>query len=186
VIFSGLARITGSMTPELQAQFQRLLEEHKRILYKVAALYSRTPADREDVAQEIVVQLWRSFPAYDASLRFSTWMYRVALNVAISALRRETVRTRHVLSDEERVLEAPDERGEGGEPAAIERLRELIEALEPLHKALVLLYVDGYSYAEIASVVGISETNVATKLGRIKAAWKRDAGAEERARRSQP
>jgi RNA polymerase sigma-70 factor (ECF subfamily) len=73
------------MTPELQAQFQRLLEEHKRILYKVAALYSRTPVDREDVAQEIVVQLWRSFPTYDASHRFSTWMYRVGLNVAISA-----------------------------------------------------------------------------------------------------
>jgi RNA polymerase sigma-70 factor (ECF subfamily) len=91
-----------------------------------------------------------------------------------------------VLSDEERVLEAPDEGGEGGESAGIERLRELIEALEPLHKALVLLYVDGYSYAEIASVVGISETNVATKLNRIKAAWKREAGADDRARKNQP
>lgn len=71
-------------------RFISLLEENRKIVYKVAATYSRNPADREDLAQEIVVQLWRSFACYDEGYRFSTWMYRVALNVAISFYRRES------------------------------------------------------------------------------------------------
>lgn len=84
--------------PSQQEQFQSLLDEHKKILYKVANLYSKNTEDREDLVQEIVVQLWRSFRSFDGRARFSTWMYRIALNVAISVNRRETTRRRHVLS----------------------------------------------------------------------------------------
>lgn len=96
-------------TAKHQERFQTLLDEHKRILYKVCHSYCRNRDDREDLAQEIIVQLWRSFGRFDEGYRFSTWMYRVALNVAISFYRRETTRTRYVISDDEKVLDAVDE-----------------------------------------------------------------------------
>jgi RNA polymerase sigma factor (sigma-70 family) len=93
-------------------------------------------------------------------------MYRVALNVAISFYRRESTRTRHVISDEQHLMDAADETQ--SRPDEIRLLYELIEGLDPLNKALALLYLDGNNYEEIASVLGISETNVATKINRLK------------------
>ena len=98
------------MTTPDQERFQGLVEEHKKILYKVCNSYCRNPSDRDDLAQEITVQLWRSFGAFDQRLRFSTWMYRIALNVAISFYRRENTRSRHIISDGVRLLEAVDMR----------------------------------------------------------------------------
>ncbi len=153
-------------TPELQQRFQSLVEEHKKILYKVCNSYCRNRDDREDLAQEIVVQLWRSFEKFDGRVRFSTWMYRIALNVAISFYRRESTRTQHVISDEEHLLNAVDDSEQP--PEDVQLLYRFIETLDPLNKALVLLYLDGNSHQEIAGVLGISETNVATKIGRLK------------------
>jgi len=153
-----------------QEMFQDLMEEHKKILYKVCNSYCRSRDDREDLAQEIVIQLWRSFPSFDERCRFSTWMYRIALNVAISFYRRESTRTRHVLSDEERILNAVDETA--SQPEEIRILYQFIEELDPLLRALVLLYLDGNSYAEIAEAMGISEANVATKISRLKQAMR--------------
>jgi RNA polymerase sigma factor (sigma-70 family) len=160
----------------MEARFETLLGQHKKILYKVCNSYCRNFDDREDLAQEIVVQLWRSFPAFDEQLRFSTWMYRIALNVAISFYRRESTRTRHVVSDEEHLLTAVDERASQSDDAQV--LYQIIGALEPLNRALVLLYLDGHSYAEIAQVLGITETNVATKVGRLKQEIRREFGSE--------
>ncbi len=153
-------------TPALQEKFQTLVDEHKKILYKVCYSYCRNRDDREDLAQEIIVQLWRSFASFDDRCRFSTWMYRIALNVAISFYRRENTRTRHVLSDDEKVLNAVDETE--NRSAEVQALYEFIDGLEPLNKALILLYLDGNSYSEIADVVGITETNVATKISRLR------------------
>src|SRR5271157_4480984 len=96
-------------TPDLQAKFQSLVEEHKKVLYKVCNSYCRDRDSRDDLAQEILVQLWRSFAKFDGRCRFSTWMYRIALNVAISFYRSESTRTRRVISDEQRLLETADE-----------------------------------------------------------------------------
>src|SRR6202790_577238 len=96
-------------TPELQERFQTAVDQHKKILYKVCNSYCRNRDDRDDLAQEIIIQLWRSFGKFDERYRFSTWMYRIALNVAISFYRRENRRTRYVLSDGEHLLEAIDE-----------------------------------------------------------------------------
>src|SRR5450432_984704 len=95
--------------PALQEKFQTLVDEHKKILYKVCNSYCRNRDDRDDLAQEIIIQLWRSFGTFDERYRFSTWMYRIALNVAISFYRRESTRTRHVIADDEQVLDAIDE-----------------------------------------------------------------------------
>ena len=165
--------------PASQAGFQTLLDEHKKILYKVCNSYCRNVDDREDLAQEIVIQLWRSFETFDGRCQFSTWMYRIALNVAISFYRRESTRARYVLSDEERVLSAIDETATPS--AELQALYQLIEELEPLNKALVLLYMDGNSYAEIAEVLGISETNVATKISRLKQTMRQESRKTTRA-----
>ena len=153
-------------TPELQERFQTLVDEHKKILYKVCNSYCRDRDARDDLAQEIIIHLWRSFDRFDERYRFSTWMYRIALNVAISFYRRENTRTRYLISDEEHLLEAIDEKE--NQPDDIRLLYEFIEGLDPLNKALVLLYLDGNNYQEIADVLGISETNAATKINRLK------------------
>jgi RNA polymerase sigma factor (sigma-70 family) len=155
-------------TPALQQRFQSLVDEHRKILYKVCNSYCRNQDDREDLAQEIIVQLWRSFGRFDERCRFSTWMYRIALNVAISFYRRERTRTRHVLSTHERLLDVIDDTS--SQAPEIRILYEFIDGLDPLNRALVLLYLDGNSYLEIAQVLGISETNVATKISRLKKA----------------
>jgi RNA polymerase sigma-70 factor (ECF subfamily) len=162
-------------TAEIRDRFQALVDEHKKILYKVCNSYCRNRDDRDDLAQEIIVQLWRSFGKFDGRCRFSTWMYRIALNVAISFYRRESTRTRHVISGEEHLLEAANETE--SQPEEIRLLYEFIDALDPLNKALVLLYLDGNNYQEIAGVVGISETNVATKISRLKQSMKRKFAA---------
>lgn len=146
--------------------------EHKGILYKICNSYCRNTDDRDDLAQEIAIQLWRSFGTFDERCRFSTWMYRVALNVAISFYRRESTRTRYALSADERLLDAIDETASQSEDMAI--LYQFIERLDPLNKALVLLYLDGNSYQEIGEVLGISETNVATKISRLKKTMKQE------------
>ena len=158
-----------------QERFLTLLDEHKKILYKVASSYCRNPEDRRDLEQEIVAQLWRSFGRYDESYKFSTWMYRIALNVAISFSRSETRRSRHTVPAGESVLEIADTR-EAAEPDAdLQILRRLIAQLDELDRALILLYLDGNRYDTIAEILGISETNVGTKIGRIKQRLRRDA-----------
>ena len=151
-----------------RTQFQTLLTQHWGIVLKVAYSYGRSAEDRDDLAQEICLQLWRSFARYDASRTFSTWMYRVALNVAISDWRQNGKKQPPMLpidGDEATQLVAPptpepDER--------ITALNRMIAELEPLNRALVLLYLEERSYREIAEVLGLSETNVATKLNRLK------------------
>ena len=153
-----------------QQRFAELLQTHRGIVYKVARSYSRGAADRDDLVQEICLQLWRAFPRYDARRTFSTWMYRVALNVAISAVRRtqrvDAVRT-EPLDEVHMETLASDEAGDRDEER-LEAMRALIGQLEPLDRALILLYLDDQSYTDMAEVLGISETNVATKINRIK------------------
>jgi RNA polymerase sigma factor (sigma-70 family) len=152
----------------MQAEFSELLHQHRKIVFKVANSYAR-PADRADLAQDIAAQLWRAFPKYDSSRPFSTWMYRIALNVAISHLRGTSLRAARSLPLDDRLrdtLEAP-----ASDPEDADKVRALyafIETLDAMHRALLLLYLDDHSYAEIAELLGITETNVATKLSRLK------------------
>ena len=168
-----MASNDGPPNASNQAAFEALLEEHRRLVFKVAATYARDPEDRRDLVQEILVQTWRAYPGYDVRRPFSTWMYRIALNVAISHRRGVVYRSRHVseLADDD-LSAIPD----SSVPEADDRLRDLyrvIQRLDDLNRALVLLYLDGYNYRETAEVLGISETNVATKLNRIRE-WLRE------------
>lgn len=151
-----------------QEEFLSLLEENRKILYKVASSYCRNPTDRQDLTQEIVVQLWRSFDRYDERYKFSTWMYRIALNVAISFYRSESRRSRNTVPAEDSILEIADDRGAAEPDENLQLLQSFIEQLDELDRALIILYLDGNSYDTIAEVLGISETNVGTKVSRIK------------------
>ncbi len=153
----------------LQTRFLDLLEAHRRLLYKVARLYGRSPADRDDLVQEIVVQLWRAFPRFDDHQKASTWIYRIALNVAISWLRREQTRGRHLVAAGDEVLQVA-----GGLAAAdvvdpdLTLLYRCIGQFDELDRALLMLYLDGHSHQEIGGVLGITTTNAATRLSRLK------------------
>ncbi len=150
-------------------QFGELVERHRGILSRVASLYGFHRQDSEDLAQEIVAQLWRAFPAYDPARTFSTWMYRIALNVAVSHVRGRAGRQRHSVPLDETLHDLPDEGA--ADPARDEQVRALhrfIHAQAPLDRALLLLYLEQHAYREIAEVLGISETNVATKISRLK------------------
>jgi RNA polymerase sigma-70 factor (ECF subfamily) len=158
-----------------QQRFESLLREHRGIVFKIAGVYARNPHDRDDLAQEIAAQLWRSFAAFDARrAKFTTWMYRVALNVAISHARSAKRSGKECLQP---LDDAHLGSVAGGGPShdeslvhaeRIAALHAFIGKLDPLNRGLVLLYLEDRSYSEIADVLGISETNVATKLNRIR------------------
>ncbi|TAN09037.1 MAG: sigma-70 family RNA polymerase sigma factor [Rhodanobacteraceae bacterium] len=175
------------MTPrKRQQRFEALLREHQRIVYKVAGVYAHAGADREDLVQEIAERLWRSFDSFDARrAKFTTWMYRVALNVAISHLRSakryaaehlEPLDDVHLDTVADSIAAQPDAMDREERVTA---LHAFIRRLDALNRALVLLYLEDRSYAEIAEVLGISETNVATKLNRIKQKPRGQVGAAQ-------
>lgn len=168
---------SATMTVPIDQQdgFLQLLDRHAGIVRKVAASYSSSLADRHDLMQEITLQLWKAYPRYAPDRSFSTWMYRIALNVAISFLRSSSRPLRKTVPLDDIGLEIADEAA--APPETDERiavLQRVIAALDPLNRALLLLYLDDRSYREIASILGITETNVATKLNRLKQRVRRD------------
>ncbi len=155
------------MPPE-QDSFIQLIEDNKALIFKICNAYCRLPADREDLAQEIMLKLWKGRGRFQPNHKFSTWLYRVALNVAISYYRKTKKTTPSILlSDAHTDLLAHSSRPPDEEDKQ-HLLRQEIEALKELDKALIILYLEEKSYKEIAEIIGISETNVATKLSRIK------------------
>ena len=153
--------------PDQQELFLTLLDEHRKILHKVASSYARDAEDRADLLQDMIGELWRAFPSWDRQRRYSTWMYRIALNTAISWLRQESRRHRRIVTAEPMLLEiAAPEAEEPDERLA--QLRSIITRLPATERALVLLYLDGLRHDAIAEVLGISESNVGTRINRIK------------------
>ena len=116
---------SATMTADARQAFDDLLQQHRGIVFKVANAYARSAEDRDDLAQEIAVQLWRAWPGYDPARRFSTWMYRVALNVGISFLRHDGQRRRHVVPLDEAVHDIADDSAPDHETAESLRMLQL-------------------------------------------------------------
>jgi RNA polymerase sigma factor (sigma-70 family) len=155
-----------TQNPEISGDFAALLEQHRRLVFKVATTYARG-ADLEDLAQEIAAQSWRSFPNYDPGRSFSTWLYRIALNVAISWLRVEVPRRRRSVPYEAELHDVGvSELHDADDGSRI--LRGFIASQGPLDRALLLLYLEERPNSEIAEILGITPTNVATKINRLK------------------
>jgi RNA polymerase sigma-70 factor, ECF subfamily len=147
-----------------EKKFLELIGKHQNIVHKVCSMYRKEAADKEDLFQEIVLQAWKSFASFKAQSQFSTWLYRVALNTAISFYRKD--QKKPVLVNGNVYTQKADE--SGFEEAQSAALFNAIYQLSHVDKALVLLFLDNYSYAEIASVLGITANNVAVKMNRIK------------------
>ena len=147
-----------------EREFERFVAEHRRLIGKICYLYAACESDFDDLYQEVLINLWRGFPGFAGRSRPSSWVWRVALNTCITCYRRERRLTRFVPLAEG--FATADE-----EPDRHERVQELqtrIERLDPIEKALVMLWLDETPYDEIAAITGLTRNNVASKLHRIR------------------
>jgi RNA polymerase sigma-70 factor (ECF subfamily) len=151
---------------ERDAIFENWIGTHKAILFKVTRAYGASHADREDLFQEIALQLWHSVDAYRGDSAVGTWVYRVALNTALAWGRREGKhgRGRQEFEAATALLIAPPARD-----PRIDWIYDRIAELDPLNRSLALLMLDGFSYRDMSRILGLSESNVGVKINRIKA-----------------
>lgn len=153
-------------------EFLSLINQHQNIIHKVCSIYMHDTADKEDLFQEITLQAWNAYKSFRGDAKFSTWLYRVALNTAISFYRKE--KRKPVF---ESTYDFPEQAAE--EKSEIEEQMQAmyyaIGALSKIDKALVMLYLEDYSYDEIGNMLGITANNVAVKMNRIKTKLKEES-----------
>ena len=167
------------MSTTRKKQFVQLMEQNKGIVFKVANSYCQHQDDRQDLAQEILTTMWLAFEKYNPEYKFSTWMYRIALNVAISNYRKDSKREDKANANEECLVHIADLTQEGERSEEIRLLYRFIGQLDSLNKAIMLLYLENEPYDDIANSLGISKTNVATRIGRIKEALRKQFDNQE-------
>ena len=148
-----------------QEEFVRQVQSNEGIIHKICRLYGETQPDREDLFQEIVVQLWKAIPTFRGQSKFSTWMYRVALNTAISDFRK---RKRSLPVSETEALEIKSELNDGNKEEKLNSLYAAISRLPEIDKAIVMLYLEDRSYEEMEEILGINTNNLRVKMNRIK------------------
>lgn len=155
------------MSVDRHGMYLDILEKHKGIVFKVARSYCSNEFDREDLVQEILAQIWRSLETYNDNFKITTWMYRVALNVAISFYRKDkTIAYKH--SEMEDKLLSYDMETERENAQSLSELYAFINGLNDIDKAVLLMYLEGESQSEIAANLDITIANVSTKISRIK------------------
>lgn len=149
---------------EIEKEFIEQIQKHQGILHKICFVYSNSKTDKEDLYQEIVLQLWKSYSSFRKEAKFSTWMYRVALNTAITLNKKAAFfeNNKTQLNDEFAMTEVIDYSED------IKILYKAISKLSKIEKAIVMLWLEEKAYSEIAEIVGISEKNVSVKLVRSK------------------
>lgn len=153
------------MTEPLDQAFLSEVNRNLGIAYKIARLYFTDPDDREDVVQEMMYQLWQSYPRFSGRSKFSTWMYSVCLNTALTYVRKSSRRRSEPLSATHLQLADHAEENQDEKRAL---LYKAIAGLSPLNRAIILLYLDDLSYEDIATITGLSKSNVGVRLVRIK------------------
>ena len=161
------------LNEDAESLFKSWLTEHGGAVLKVARAYTLTTEDCQDLAQEILLQVWRSLPQFQGRASASTWFYRVALNTALGWHRKEhrrQARQQPILEVEDLPVAGLDSAQQAVQREAVERLYAAIRQLPKTDAALVLLYLDDLSYRQMAEVLGISESNVGVKLNRAKKA----------------
>ncbi len=146
--------------------FIKAIKENERLIVRIASVYTNNADDKADLVQEIIYQVWKSFDSFNEKSGLSTWLYRVALNVAIYQLKVAKRRISAIPIDEQ-ILNYQDEDNSAAEQKW-ELFRQRIESLNLLDKGIVMLYLDSKSHEEIAEIVGISISNVGTRMQRIK------------------
>ena len=162
-------------TPNSEIEFVALLDEHQNIIHKICRLYTNNEVEHEDLFQEISIQLWRSYNRFEGKSKFSTWMYRVGLNTAITLYRKEKKRLNtQPLNDQFTAIAQEEYNAQVDEQMAW--LYQKIKDFSEIDKALVLLYLEDKRYDEIAETLGISAGNARVKMNRIKERLKKMLG----------
>ena len=149
---------------KLTDEFLKLVEENKKLIYKVSHIYCDNTIDKKDLFQEIIANLWKAYPNFKGNSKISTWIYRISINTAISWIRDYVKNNNHI----EYTNVMPQMQGDFAIDDLYDQLYCAIGILNKLDKALILLQLDGYSYDEISEMIGLTKTNVATKINRIK------------------
>ena len=155
------------MNKEIQHNFVELLEKHQNIVHKVCRLYTNNYDAHNDLFQEISIQLWKAYPKFRGDSKFSTWMYRVALNTAIT-LYRKSKRTVNTTEFDTVQFKIKSEDYDNTEEEQLKLLYKAVHQLNDIEKALVFLYLEDKSYREISETMGISEVNARVKMNRVK------------------
>lgn len=150
----------------MQADFVKTVKENKGIIYKVTKIYTDTLEDQQDLSQEILYQLWKSFPSFNGHSKISTWIYRIALNTSLSFLNKQKKNTKNANIQE--VIHITESNDSLFIEERITHLYQLIKKLNEGERGIILLYLEGKKYEEIADITGFSTTNIGTKLNRIK------------------
>lgn len=149
-----------------EEDFVRIIKKHEGVIFKITTMYTDNRDDQKDLYQDVVYQLWKSFDSFRQESKISTWMYRIALNTALTRLKKSK-RMGNTVSIDRVVLEQT----ENYDPEFEEKLRVLyahIKQLNVIEKGLMLLLLEGKKYEEIAEITGLSPSNVGTKISRIK------------------
>lgn len=148
----------------MQKAFLKIVEVNQGIIYKVCKIYRDSREDQEDLFQEIVLQLWKSYPKFREESKVSTWMYRIALNTAIATFRKNKIE----LEFKESISKNYNSNYTEVQSENEERMFEAIRTLNKAERALIALYLEDYSHKEIAEITGITENYVGVKISRIK------------------
>lgn len=155
------------MNKELEHKFVKQLEENQNIVHKICRLYTNDKDSHNDLFQEITIQLWKAFPKFRGDSKFSTWMYRVALNTAITLYRKSKRRVQ--TQDFEGVsFKISSEAYDDTVEEQLKLMYTAVKTLNDIDKALVFLYLEDKNYREISDTLGISEVNARVKMNRIK------------------
>ena len=155
------------MNKELEHSFVELLEKHQNIVHKVCRLYTNDRDSHNDLFQEITIQLWKAYPKFRGDAKFSTWMYRVGLNTAITLYRKNKRRvSTQEFGDVEYKIKS--EQYDDTEEQQLKLLYKAVKELNDIEKAIVFLYLEDKSYRDISETLGISEVNARVKMNRIK------------------
>lgn len=150
---------------EYAKQFVNLIIQHQGLIYKITQVYVDGAEDQKDLYQEIVYQLWKSFGSFKGNSKISTWMYRVAMNTAIAFLNKNKKQIQRISSFE--FPELPDDANTVIEEQT-KQLYTAIKQLSLIERGIILLFLEGKSYREISNITGFSESNVGTRMSRIK------------------
>ncbi|MGC3943018.1 MAG: sigma-70 family RNA polymerase sigma factor [Chryseolinea sp.] len=151
------------MPNDIDSTFLTLINENLGIAHKIARVYIDDPPSREDVVQEMMFQLWRSYPSFDNRSKFSTWMYRVCLNTALTYFAKSKKMPSERLEDHHHNIPEADNSSDD-----MDAMLAAISSLSKINRAIVLLYLEGMSHDEIGSVTGLSQKNVGVRLFRIR------------------
>ena len=153
-------------------KFISVIKDNQNLIYKICYSYCANTENRKDLQQEILMQLWNSFSKFDGRVKISTWIYRIALNTAISFYRNDCKHKNKKVTIDASFISLSNFESESEQEENIVMLYRFIERLDEMDKALILLYFDDNKYKDIAEILGITETNVATKISRIKKSLK--------------